>query len=419
MPTPSLLIVPARFKTGKLYSQIPTSGAGDFTVTRNTEARRFGPDGLIASVASGIPRLDYYTSGGVTGCPALLVEPAATNLFARSNELNIGSPWTQDNISFTTGSTSAFTSPDGTTNAFLLADTSGNTRHRISQQPTTSFVSGTTYTVSIFVKKNSSNRFLLINAATAFGARAALNLDTLAITNIDGSGASIDNYGNGWYRFLVRGTATSTQATSVFIQMQNAATDVPYIGDGSSFYLFAAQLETGSVATSYIPTTTGTGSRSADLITVTGAVSGSIGQTQGTVYMEMQANAAGTGTAILNLGGSSSDNYLYIGKDSDRMRVRVRIGGAEPFNNGATVLNGSVLKVAVAYQQSGNCAAYVNGNFLVSGTAVNNFGAALTGLGFGEQVVLPITSIGATMRIRAVALYTTRLTNDELQSLTT
>ena len=97
MPTPSLLIVPARFKTGKLYSQIPTSGAGDFTVTRNTEARQFGPDGLIASVASGIPRLDYYTSGGTAGCPALLVEPAATNLALHSRDLS-NAVWSGTNV---------------------------------------------------------------------------------------------------------------------------------------------------------------------------------------------------------------------------------------------------------------------------------------------------------------------------------
>ncbi len=42
---------------------------------------------MVASVASGIPRLDYYTSGGVTGCPALLVEPAATNLALHSRDL--------------------------------------------------------------------------------------------------------------------------------------------------------------------------------------------------------------------------------------------------------------------------------------------------------------------------------------------
>ena len=86
MPTPSLLIVPARFKSGKLYSQIPTSGAGDFTVTRATAATRVNASGFIDSVASGIPRLDYYTSGGTAGCPALLVEPAATNLCLQSTD---------------------------------------------------------------------------------------------------------------------------------------------------------------------------------------------------------------------------------------------------------------------------------------------------------------------------------------------
>jgi hypothetical protein len=115
---PSLLIVPYRSKTGKLYSQIPTSGAGDFTVTRNTEARRFNSAGLIESVASGIPRLDYYTSGGTVGCPALLVEPAATNLCLQSEAFN--TTWTR--VSGGTGLLPAITAnavvaPDGTTTA--------------------------------------------------------------------------------------------------------------------------------------------------------------------------------------------------------------------------------------------------------------------------------------------------------------
>jgi len=113
MPTPSLLIVPARFKSGKLYSQIPTSGAGDFTVTRATSATRVNASGFIESVASGIPRLDYLASGGTVGCPALLVEPAATN-FARGVELlntpNIATA--SGGITITTGSTD-FLAPDG------------------------------------------------------------------------------------------------------------------------------------------------------------------------------------------------------------------------------------------------------------------------------------------------------------------
>ena len=413
---PSLVIVPARFKSGTLYSQIPSSNA-DFTVTRalNT-ATRFDSSALIQTgITSGVPRLDYYTSGGVTGCPALLVEPAGTNLFARSNELNIGSPWTQDNISFTTGSTSAFTSPDGTTNAFLLADTSGNTRHRISQQPTTSFVSGTTYTVSIFVKKNSSNRFLLINAATAFGARAALNLDTLAITNIDGSGASIDNYGNGWYRFLVRGTATSTQATSVFIQMQNAATDTTYIGDGSSFYLFAAQLETGSVATSYIPTTAGTGSRSADVISVSGAVSGSIGQQSGTLYIECQSEFAVNDIIVINTAGQTpGTNYLSITKNSSNrfQAAFVASGTSVSFTETSGIT--SFAKIALAYA-SGNTACFINGIQVGTTSATGfSFNGALNNIRFVANLI----EGAKTTRIRAVALYTTRLTNAELAFIT-
>ena len=437
MPTPSLLIVPARFKTGKLYSQIPTSGAGDFTVTRNTAARRFGPDGLIASVASGIPRLDYYTSGGVTGCPALLVEPAGTNLAFHSETWASGNNWTLDAVTRVTGSTSAFIAPDGTSTANAISPTSGNVFHGLFSNASTqnTYISGTIYTQSAFFKQGTgvAGRYVQLTYTgggqfTQNGyANFDLQLGTVAVvsgTSADTNRAArIENYGNGWYRCSFTATCNAAgNGIGVLPILVNASGNTraqSFSGTVTDIlYGWGAQLETGSVATSYIPTTAGTGSRSADVISVTGAVSGSIGQTEGTIYLEMQADAAGTGTAILTLGGTSSNNYLYIGKDSNKLRVRVRIGGAEPFNNGDTVLNGSVLKIAVAYQQSGNCAAYVNGNFLVSGTAVNNFSAALTGLGFSDQVTFPMTTISAINRIRAAALYTTRLTNAELQALT-
>jgi hypothetical protein len=151
---PSLLIVPYRSKTGKLYSQIPTSGNGDFTVTRATTATRVGPDGLIASVASGIPRLDYYTSGGTAGCPALLVEPAATNLAFHSHLWVTGSNWANTEVSVVTGTT-ATTDPFGTNLANAISPTSGNTLHIVqSNTPTAiSFTSGTIYTQSAFFKQ--------------------------------------------------------------------------------------------------------------------------------------------------------------------------------------------------------------------------------------------------------------------------
>jgi hypothetical protein len=80
MATPSLLLIPDRYKSGVLYSQLPESGAGDLTFTRASGATRVNASGLIESVASGVPRLDY--TGG--GCPSLLLEPQRTNLFLNS-----------------------------------------------------------------------------------------------------------------------------------------------------------------------------------------------------------------------------------------------------------------------------------------------------------------------------------------------
>ena len=61
MSNPSLLCVPYRFKTSKLYSQIPDSGLGDFVVTRSASnsATRVNSAGFIETVADNVPRLDY------------------------------------------------------------------------------------------------------------------------------------------------------------------------------------------------------------------------------------------------------------------------------------------------------------------------------------------------------------------------
>jgi hypothetical protein len=72
----SLVVTPNAYKASKLYSVIPSSGAGDMDVVRATTATRVNSAGLIESVAVNVPRIDY-TNGS---CPSLLVEPQRTNL---------------------------------------------------------------------------------------------------------------------------------------------------------------------------------------------------------------------------------------------------------------------------------------------------------------------------------------------------
>jgi len=73
----SLVLIPSGIKTSKIYSQKPTDGTGDLTFTRASIATRTNASGVIESVASNVPRLDY--SGGAT-CPRLLLEGQRTNL---------------------------------------------------------------------------------------------------------------------------------------------------------------------------------------------------------------------------------------------------------------------------------------------------------------------------------------------------
>jgi hypothetical protein len=83
MATPTIAMIPSGYKSGKVYSVLPVDGTGDLTFTRASSATRVNESGLIETVATGVPRLDY-TDGG---CPSLLLEPQSTNLYLNSDTL--------------------------------------------------------------------------------------------------------------------------------------------------------------------------------------------------------------------------------------------------------------------------------------------------------------------------------------------
>ena len=83
MAIPSIALIPSGYKANKVYSVLPTDGAGDLATTRASSATRVNKEGLLETVATGVPRLDYSDGG----CPSLLLEPQSTNLIVNS-ELN-------------------------------------------------------------------------------------------------------------------------------------------------------------------------------------------------------------------------------------------------------------------------------------------------------------------------------------------
>jgi hypothetical protein len=376
---------------------------------------------LIESVASGVPRLDYYTSGGTAGCPALLVEPSAQNLCLQSQDFT--TTWSPTNVTVSANVTGT-TDPFGTNLAEQLFETTTNGTHFLAQ--TMSITSGTTYAGSIFYKKaaGSPDWMQLAFSTTGLAGFANFNLTSGTVGNV-GAGCTgrIENYGNGWYRCTLIQTATASGTSGgpipAFINNTNSVTRfVSYAGStATSIYIFGAQLETGSVATSYIPTTAAAITRNADVVTLSGAVSGCIGQTEGTIYAEFEYKTNAAERRLIALSNGTASDRVMVYTQSNALFAQVEAGAitlANPITEGYH-------KLSFAYQQngvSGTLFASLDGGAVVSGTSAA-FPASLTDINIGKNEATATSSFFWNARIRSAALYTSRLTNAELIALST
>jgi hypothetical protein len=214
----SLICTPNAVKAGKLYSIVPSSGAGDMDVVRATTATRVNSLGLIENVALNVARLNYDTIGG---CPSILVEPQRTNL--------------------------------------------------------------------------------ILNSATV----ATQTITTTAVAT------TVSFYGIGTITF------SGTYIGSLVGTGVNNRVNLTFTPTAGSLILTVVgscvngQLEAGSFATSYIPTVASIQTRNADVISKTG-ISSLIGQTEGTLFVEVKALLNGGSYRALSLSDNSNSNYVNI-----------------------------------------------------------------------------------------------------------
>jgi hypothetical protein len=246
----SIIITPNGFKAGKLYA---VKGA-DLNVSRATSATRVNANGLIETVASNVPRIDY--TGG--GCPSILVEPQRTNIITRSDNFNSGD-WVNINANITTNS---IVSPDGSTNADTINVTTG-VFCGVYQVGNLAL---NNYTMSIFAKKGTKNWLFFVDLIGAQGV-AWFDLNNGTVGNVINGNAKIEDFGNGWYRCTY---INPNSIVNNFFQLGvSEANNSVSITSNGNVYLYGAQLEAGSYATSYIPTTSASVTRNADVITLT------------------------------------------------------------------------------------------------------------------------------------------------------
>jgi hypothetical protein len=357
-----------------------------------------------------LPRLDYRNADGtLSSTPRLLLEPQRTNDLQFSEQLD-NNYWTKDGATITANDT---ISPDGYQNADLISYTGGNLRVF---QSNAKAASSLTYTFSAYVKRDTMNqlRMSIDGASVANRADAIFNLSTGTLSNTSVFGTftnqsgSIVDVGNGWYRCTI--TATSGIETTI--------RNLFYGVTSESVYIYGCQLEAGAYPTTYIPTTTAAVTRLADGCSVTG-VADLIGQTEGTLFAEVDLtlakNNTSSGNGILEVfTNTGRTNAVTILKSAavNQILFALRVNSVNTFITGGAYVSGTN-KIALAYK-SGQIACYVNGILVNTSSLSFTFSASIDAVNVGAYTTNVIDD-----RISQAALYTTRLSNSELQSLTT
>ena len=267
MPTPILAMIPSGFKTSKFASVLPNDGTGDFTVVRNSSKTRVNSLGLIETLAINVIAPDY-TDGG---CPLLLPESQATNLVNYSEDIgNTGWSTTRTNID-----TNAINAPDGNLTANKAIASTANSTHRVDN--VISLTSANVYTFSIFAKKGEYKGISIQIGNTSIQTNFSEFDLVNKVSNDNGTAVSaITEFSNDWLRCQV--TMPSGADDRIIIGINNVYQNQIFTGDlTSGLFLWGAQLEESSNASSYIKTTEFSATRFADVVSInTSTISGTI-----------------------------------------------------------------------------------------------------------------------------------------------
>jgi hypothetical protein len=353
------------------------------------------------------PRFDYDPS--TLAAKGLLIEESRANIALQSNTFN--TTWGIISIAaFGSGSVlNATTSPDGNTNAAQLTAAAATASHYMSQNITWT---AAIHTVSFYVKRN-TQQYVQITTWDGTVTRH-MNFDILNGTVGTGSNStgSITNIGNGWYRVsMTTSTAQAAAAgntTLAFSNSSSANSNPNYATTGTeSFFVYGCQIEAGSFATSYIPTTTASVTRVADIIKLSGAALTALQGAAGTVLVETNnINAVAGGGRIV---GANSNKGFMVFNGSTQVsswngstNINATIGGSGTWS--------SIVRSGNAFSGAGRSLVANNGTVTTTATSMGAITVAYIGTDTSP------TTNTASGWYRSIAIYNQRLPDATLKT---
>ena len=315
-----------------------------------------------------VPRIDY------SGCPHILAEPQRTNVNTYSEDFSQSFYIKDSGVSV--GTTNNI-SPSGESNATKI-DVTDNGRIYAN-------VASDTYTSSVFIKAGTFAYFKI----------GGVNIDLVAGTNANGT---IDSLGSGWFRVGINYTGNRP------FQIQ-AYPDGTYSSHTTTgdYYIWGSQIESGSYATSYIPTDGGTVTRLKDTVVKSGFQSdGIFGSTEGSAVFDFKWDLT---NYVLDFYDSSGVKMRIFNSSNNSWYLR-DIAGSAWYLTGFTIAEGE--RSIIAFKWNGTqVVAFQDGEK-----------SSATGT-FASSMAIDSISNNNLNNLSSMKFYKTALTDDELKTLTT
>jgi hypothetical protein len=412
MTLPKLALIPSGYKGGTnptVYSILPNNGDGDFTFSRSGNATRVNKNGLIETVGSNVPRLDYSDSS----CPSLLLEPQRTNLITQSETLTTASL-----ANTTISDNTEILDPKGGFNSKTLTATNA-TQPRLEWRLTPVPATDTTYSISVFVRYNTARYVGIWHYSKASEYTIFDLLNGTIETDVGTQTAIIKDYGNGWFRISKSFEVQTTETFNFFKLNLCTKTQIEIGVLNESVDLFGLQLEEGSYPTSYIPTEGTAETRTVDKCLNSGDAN-LFNDSEGTLFVDLE-NFDATSPRITLSNGFASNRiiFFFYGSSSgspNKIRFYLERESQVQVDSlyNITYTFNQRNKIAFRYKQN-DFKAYINGVEVFSDT-IGNTPNNLSRLDFSQENQ---SSNFIEGKINDTRYYNTALTDAELQALTT
>jgi hypothetical protein len=379
------------------------SSATAYTPTTTQPITNYIP--VLQSAASGEARFDHDPVTGES--KGLLIEEQRTNLV-----LNSTNP--ADASYFSTGTSNAIRSSnicffDPASNMVELQGISGESSSGIWGRNAT--FSTASRTVSLIVKNINNARYVRVRNRS-FDGRTCVSYDLETQTVIGSSDintTSITNIGNGFYRIVFSTTAAGTIA-GIYVSLVNSSNAVFTMTGSERLFVASPQIELGAFPTSYIPTVASQVTRNADAATMTGTnFSSWYRADEGSFYAEaMPANIAQNPYIFT---AESDISNLIQSIASSTFHFRSFVGGVTQADiDAGTFSDNTYGKVAGVYKVNDFAVSLNSGTVGTDTDGLIPFPTTLY-IGADSSAVRCIT-------IKKLAYYPARLSNTELQGLT-